>query len=215
MNEIIQLICVLALPVVFAITLHEASHAYVAKLFGDPTATLAGRVSLNPIRHIDLVGTILVPVGILLISKFLGGSPLLFGWAKPVPVNFGQLRKPKQDMLWVALAGPGANLVMAIFWALICGLLIRASETEGFFFEMSVIGIQINLSLMALNLLPILPLDGGRVVFSLLPNHLAWQFSRIEPYGMLIVIALLATGTLDLLMKPVMMLGSAFLRLFI
>lgn len=215
MNEIIQLICVLALPVVFAITLHEASHAYVARLFGDPTATLAGRVSLNPIRHIDLVGTILVPVGILLISKFLGGSPLLFGWAKPVPVNFGQLRRPKQDMLWVALAGPGANLVMAIFWALICGLLIRVSETEGFFFEMSVIGIQINLSLMALNLLPILPLDGGRVVFSLLPNHLAWQFSRIEPYGMLIVIALLATGTLDLLMKPVMMLGSAFLRLFI
>lgn len=215
MNEIIQTICVLALPVIFAITLHEAAHAYVARLFGDPTATLLGRVSLNPVRHIDPVGTILVPVGILLMSKFLGGAPLLFGWAKPVPVDFGRLHRPKQDMLWVALAGPGANLVMALLWSLICGTLISQGVRDGFFFEVSLVGIQINLSLMALNLLPILPLDGGRVLFSLLPNQLAWQFGRLEPYGMLIVIVLLATGILDVLMKPIMSLAPFMVRLFV
>ena len=215
MNEIIQTICVLALPVIFAITLHEAAHAYVARLFGDPTATLLGRVSLNPVRHIDPVGTILVPIGILLMSKFLGGSPLLFGWAKPVPVDFGRLHRPKQDMLWVALAGPGANLVMALLWSLICGTLISPGVRDGFFFEVSLVGIQINLSLMALNLLPILPLDGGRVLFSLLPNQLAWQFGRLEPYGMLIVIVLLATGILDVLMQPIMSLAPFMVRLFV
>lgn len=215
MNEIIQTICVLALPVIFAITLHEAAHAYVARLFGDPTATLLGRVSLNPIRHIDPVGTILVPLGILLMSKFLGGSPLLFGWAKPVPVNFGRLRRPKQDMLWVALAGPGANLAMALLWSLICGTLISQGVRDGFFFQVSLVGVQINLSLMALNLLPILPLDGGRVLFSLLPNQLAWQFGRLEPYGMLLVIVLLATGILDVLMQPITALAPWMVRLFV
>lgn len=215
MNEIIQTICVLALPVIFAITLHEAAHAYVAKLFGDPTASQLGRVSLNPAKHIDPVGTILVPVGILLLSKFAGGAPLLFGWAKPVPVDFGRLHKPKQDMLWVALAGPGANLVMALIWACLCGMLISQGVRDGFFFEVSLVGIQINLSLMALNLLPILPLDGGRVLFSLLPNQLAWKFSRLEPYGMLIVIALLATGILNVLMQPVMSLAPWLIRIFI
>lgn len=215
MSEIIQTICVLALPVIFAITLHEAAHAYVAKLFGDPTASQLGRVSLNPAKHIDPVGTILVPVGILLLSKFAGGAPLLFGWAKPVPVDFGRLHKPKQDMLWVALAGPGANLVMALIWAFLCGMLISQGVRDGFFFEVSLVGIQINLSLMALNLLPVLPLDGGRVLFSLLPNQLAWKFSRLEPYGMLIVIALLATGILDVLMHPVMSLAPWLIRIFV
>lgn len=215
MNDIIQTIALYAFPVIFAITLHEAAHGYIARMFGDPTATLAGRVSLNPMRHIDPIGTIVVPVGILIASKLMGGPPLLFGWAKPVPVDFGRLRRPKQDMLWVALAGPAANLLMAILWAIVLRLLFESGEREGFWFEMPLVGIQINLVLMALNLLPILPLDGGRVLFSLLPNRLAYKYGRIEPYGMLIVIALLATGSLWVILEPVMALGQGIIRLFL
>lgn len=214
MEDLIQTLTLYALPVLLAITLHEAAHGYVAKLFGDPTASLAGRVSLNPIRHIDPIGTIAVPIGILAMSSLFGGG-FLFGWAKPVPVDFGRLRRPKQDMLWVALAGPGANLFMAILWAISLRLLFDAGERSGFWFEMARVGIHINLVLMALNLLPILPLDGGRVLFSLLPNRLAWQYGRIEPYGMLIVIALLATGVLSTVLTPLVALGEQVIRLFL
>jgi Zn-dependent protease len=213
MNEIIQTISLYALPVMFAITLHEAAHGYVARLFGDPTATQLGRVTLNPIKHIDPVGTIAVPVGILLMSKLVGGPFLLFGWAKPVPVDFGRLRRPKRDMLWVALAGPAANLFMAILWGISLRLLFETGDRGSFWFQMAQIGIQINLTLMALNLLPILPLDGGRVLFSLLPNQLAWQYGRIEPFGLWIVIALLATGVLGTLIAPLMSLGEWVVRL--
>ncbi len=213
MNEIIQTLSLYALPVMFAITLHEAAHGYVARLFGDPTATLAGRVTLNPIKHIDPIGTIVVPVSILVMSKLVGGPFMLFGWAKPVPVDFGRLRRPKRDMLWVALAGPAANLFMAILWGISLRLLFESGDRSSFWFQMAQIGININLVLMALNLLPILPLDGGRVLFSLLPQKLAWQYGRIEPFGLWIVIALLATGTLATLIRPIISLGEWVVRL--
>lgn len=213
MNEIIQTLTLYALPVVFAITLHEAAHGYVARLFGDPTATLAGRVTLNPIKHVDPMGTIAVPIGILLMSKLVGGPFLLFGWAKPVPVDFGRLHRPKRDMLWVALAGPAANLLMAILWGISLRFLFESGDRGSFWFQMAQVGIQINLTLMALNLLPILPLDGGRMLFSLLPHQLAWQYSRVEPFGLWIVIALLATGLLGTLIAPMMSLGEWVVRL--
>ena len=215
MSEIIQTLTVYALPVLFAITFHEAAHGYIARLFGDATATLEGRVTLNPLKHIDPIGTIAVPIGILLLSKVLGGPALLFGWAKPVPVDFGQLRRPKQDMLWVALAGPAANLLMAIAWVIGLRILFESGERSGFWFEMCQAGIHINLVLMALNLLPILPLDGGRVLFSLLPNRLAWQYGRMEPYGMWVVIALLATGLLTTVISPIIGAGEWVVRLFL
>jgi len=190
--------------VVFAITLHEAAHGYVAKLFGDQTAWMLGRVTANPIKHIDFVGTILVPGMLLLLAKF--GSPaFIFGWAKPVPVNFGNLRNPKRDMFWVAGAGPLANFAMAIGW----GLLLKAAVPGGLLastglLEMASAGIKVNLMLMALNLLPILPLDGGRIAVSLLPHSIASSYARLEPYGFVIVIALLATGILVDLMQPIL-----------
>lgn len=215
MNEIIQLIAIYAIPVIFAITLHEAAHGYVARMFGDPTAYQAGRINLNPMRHIDPVGTLLVPAAILLASKLMGGAGLLFGWAKPVPVDFGRLRRPKKDMLWVALAGPAANLLMAILWALAIRLYFEAGVQEGYWFEMARAGVNVNLVLMALNLLPILPLDGGRVVFSLLPQRLAFQYARIEPYGLVIVLLLLVTDALWVLMRPVLGLGAEIVSWFL
>ena len=215
MNDIIQTIAVYAIPVIFAITLHEAAHGYVARMFGDPTAYEAGRVSLNPTRHIDPVGTLLVPVVILLASKLLGSPGMLFGWAKPVPVDFGRLRRPKRYMLWVALAGPAANLLMAILWAFSLRLMLESGMQESFWFQMGVAGVNINLVLMALNLLPILPLDGGRILFSLLPNRLAWQYSKIEPYGLMIVIVLLVTDVLWLLMRPVYEFGTTIVQWFL
>ncbi|AZS80704.1 MULTISPECIES: site-2 protease family protein [Achromobacter] len=215
MNDLIQTIAVYAIPVIFAITLHEAAHGYVARMFGDPTAYEAGRISLNPVRHIDPVGTLLVPMAILLASKLLGSPGMLFGWAKPVPVDFGRLRRPKRDMLWVALAGPAANLVMAIMWAFSLRLMLESGMQESFWFQMGVAGVNINLILMALNLLPILPLDGGRILFSLLPNRLAWQYSKIEPYGLVIVIVLLVTDVLWLLMSPMYDLGTTIVQWFL
>ncbi|KOF52873.1 MULTISPECIES: site-2 protease family protein [unclassified Achromobacter] len=215
MNDIIQTIAVYAIPVIFAITLHEAAHGYVARMFGDPTAAQAGRITLNPAKHIDPIGTLLVPVAILLASKLLGSPGMLFGWAKPVPVDFGRLRRPKQDMLWVALAGPAANLFMAVLWAFSLRLFFESGLQESFWFEMAVAGVNVNLVLMALNLLPILPLDGGRVLFSLLPNRLAWQYSKIEPYGLVIVIVLLVTDVLWLLMQPVLALGTTIVQWFL
>lgn len=182
MDTLIQTIAVYALPLLFGITLHEAAHGYVARMFGDPTAYEAGRISLNPIRHIDPMGTIVVPLVLLFSSKLLGGAGLLFGWAKPVPVDWGRLRNPKRDMLWVALAGPASNLFMAIIWVLSLRLLIETGALQdSFWVRMAVAGINVNLILMALNLVPLPPLDGGRIVFSVLPPRLAWQYSKSNP----------------------------------
>ena len=179
MDSLILTLAINALPVILAITLHEAAHGYVARHFGDPTAWQAGRISLNPLRHVDPVGTILVPALLLLVSQ--GG--LLFGWAKPVPVDFGRLRRPKQDMLWVAAAGPAANLLMALAWAgMIKGMALLAtpgSTTAALWVQMGVAGVGINVVLMLLNLLPIPPLDGGRIMVSLLPHRLALLFTHL------------------------------------
>ncbi|MBO1114331.1 site-2 protease family protein [Bordetella petrii] len=215
MSDLIQTIAIYAIPVIFAITLHEAAHGYVARMLGDPTAQQAGRITLNPMRHIDPVGTLLVPVGILLMSKLMGGPAMLFGWAKPVPVDFGRLRRPKKDMLWVALAGPAANLLMAILWVVSMRLYLAGGLQEGYWYQMAMAGVNVNLVLMALNLLPILPLDGGRILFSLLPNRLAWQYSRIEPYGLVIVLLLLVTDVLWILMQPILQLGTAIVTWFL
>jgi len=215
MSELIQTIAIYAIPVIFAITLHEAAHGYVARMLGDPTAEQAGRITLNPVRHIDPVGTLLVPVAILLMSKLMGGPGMLFGWAKPVPVDFGRLRRPKKDMLWVALAGPAANLFMAILWVISMRLFLAGGIQEGYWYQMAMAGINVNLVLMALNLLPVPPLDGGRIVFSLLPNRLAWQYSRIEPYGLMIVLLLLVTDVLWVLMRPFMEMGTAIVTWFL
>jgi Zn-dependent protease len=202
--NLIQKISVFALPVIFAITLHEAAHGYAALRFGDKTAQMLGRITLNPIRHFDLVGTLLVPLAILVISKLTGGAGILFGWAKPVPVNFNNLRRPKQDMLWVAAAGPGANLLMALIWA---GLIKLAMAMPGSAFAMPLAlmgaaGIFINAVLMALNLIPLPPLDGGRIAVSLLPPRLAYTLSRVEPYGIFILLGLMFMGLLGVFMWP-------------
>ena len=201
--NVIQVIAIYAIPVIFAITLHEAAHGYVAKYFGDMTAYSQGRVSLNPIRHIDPFGTVVLPLVLLAISKLFGGG-FIFGWAKPVPVNFGNLRNPKRDMLWVAAAGPAANLAMAIFWVLV----VKLSFTESLgslslpLALMGAAGVLVNAIFMVLNLLPIPPLDGGRIMVSLLPHRMAYQFSRIEPYGFIIIIALMFMHVLDVVMWP-------------
>ena len=202
--NLIQKVTVFSLPVLFAITLHEAAHGYAALRFGDRTAQMLGRISLNPLRHIDLVGTIIVPLSILLISKLSGGAGILFGWAKPVPVNFNQLRRPKQDMLWVAAAGPGANLLMALIWAGMTkvALAIPGSPLAIPLALMGAAGIFINAVLMALNLIPLPPLDGGRIAVSLLPPRLAYAMARIEPYGLFILLGLMFLGILGMLMWP-------------
>lgn len=218
MDSLIQTIAVYALPVLFGITLHEAAHGYVARMFGDPTAWQAGRISLNPIRHIDPIGTIVVPLVLLFSTKLLGGGGLLFGWAKPVPVDWSRLRRPKQDMLWVALAGPASNLVMAIIWAISLRLMVEVGVVHNnadFWVRMAVAGVQVNLILMALNLVPLPPLDGGRIVFSLLPSRLAWQYSRIEPYGLVILIVLMFTGVLWVILRPLLALGELVVNTFL
>ena len=214
MENVIQTIAVYAIPVLLAITLHEAAHGYVARMFGDQTAFVAGRITLNPLKHIDPVGTVLVPIGILLLSS-LGGGGFLFGWAKPVPVDIGSLRRPKQDMVWVAAAGPASNLAMAIGWALILKFQIATGINEVYFVEMAKAGIFVNIGLMALNLLPVPPLDGGRIVVGLLPHRLAYSFSRIEPYGLFVVLFLLASGTLGFFLKPFYLFGLSVVELFI
>lgn len=194
---IIQKIVIFALPVIFAITVHEAAHGYAAKYFGDMTAFNAGRISLNPLKHIDPFGTILLPA----LTIMLGG--ILFGWAKPVPVDFRRLRNPKKDMLWVAAAGPASNFVMAIFWALVMRFSVNAPEA--FVLPLALMakaGISINIVLMVLNLLPLPPLDGGRIAVSLLPHSLARSFAQIERYGFIILIVLLFTGVLGRILDP-------------
>ncbi len=206
MESLISTIAIWALPVLLAITLHEAAHGYVARHFGDPTAHQAGRITLNPFKHIDLVGTILVPGAILTLSTLFGGAGVLFGWAKPVPVDFGRLRNPKADMLWVAAAGPFMNFLMALGWGVL--FKIAVSNPGGTYtipmMKMADAGMQINAVLMLLNLLPIPPLDGGRIAVSLLPHRLAWKFARLEPYGFPILLVLLFTGILGEVLWPMM-----------
>ena len=206
--SVIQKVIVYALPVLFAITVHEAAHAYAAKRFGDATAYMMGRMTLNPFKHIDIFGTILLP----LLGLLMGG--VIFGWAKPVPVNFQALRNLRSGMRWVALAGPFANLVMALIWA---ALLKFAVAVPNYFSEplrlMSQAGIGLNISLMLLNLLPILPLDGGRVVESLLPPGIAWRYAQTEPYGLWIILALLVTGLLSAIMTPAIQVVQLFIYL--
>lgn len=195
--SLIQKIIMYAPPVILAITVHEASHGYAARHFGDFTADRAGRITLNPFKHIDLFGTILLPA----MTIFLGG--ILFGWAKPVPVNFAALRNPKKDMLWVAAAGPASNFVMAIIWAIVFKLTIGAPDNVAVPLAlMAQAGISINIVLMVLNLLPLPPLDGGRIAVSLLPHDLAVRFAQIERFGFFILIALLFTGVLGKILDP-------------
>lgn len=204
MQELISTLTIWALPVLFAITLHEAAHGYAALYFGDATAKLAGRISLNPLRHIDPVGTIIVPGLIVIMSSLAGAGAMLFGWAKPVPVNFGRLRNPKADMFWVAAAGPFANLLMALGWALLFKLAVVAPDSVYALpmAKMADAGIQINAVLMVLNLVPLPPLDGGRIAVSLLPPGLAYKFAQIEPYGFPILLFLLFTGILGDILGP-------------
>lgn len=195
MNELttLQLIAIWILPVIFAITLHEVAHGWVAFKLGDNTAYKLGRITVNPIKHIDPIGTIILPSLLLMTIGFV------FGWAKPVPVNFQQLNQPRRDMALVALAGPGANLLMAIFWAIIIniGFLFYSSyESAVFFIYVGQAGVIINLILMLLNLLPILPLDGGRVVHAMLPLNMADKFGKLEPFGLILLITLVLTGVL-------------------
>jgi Zn-dependent protease len=202
MESLIQTIAIAALPVIFAITLHEAAHGYAARHFGDPTAWQEGRITANPLKHIDLMGTIIVPIAILLLST--GG--ILFGWAKPVPVNFGRLREPKRHMLWVAAAGPAANLAMALFWAAVMKLawLLPLNFFSLPMVRMAEIGMAVNVALMVLNLFPLPPLDGGRIAVSLLPPRAALRYAQVERFGFPILLLLLFTGILSAVLSPVM-----------
>jgi Zn-dependent protease len=210
LSQVAQTLAIYALPVLFAITLHEAAHGYVARHFGDMTAHAQGRISLNPARHIDLIGTIVVPLVIL----FLSGYKFLFGWAKPVPVNYSALRKPRPHMAWVAAAGPGANLAMALAWAVLLkvAVLLPAGPVAGFLALMSQAGILVNLIFMFLNLLPILPLDGGRILASLLPSRAAWQYARLEPLGLPLLVVLLLTNVLNVVLEPLVGVSDALIR---
>ena len=195
--SLIQKIVIYAPPIIFAITVHEAAHGYAARHFGDMTAYKAGRITLNPLKHIDLFGTILLPA----LTILLGG--ILFGWAKPVPVEFSRLRNPKKDMLWVAAAGPASNFLMAIFWVFVIKLSMGAPEAISFpLVAMGKAGISINIVLMVLNLLPLPPLDGGRIAVSLLPMPYALKFAQIERYGFIILIALMFSGVLNKILDP-------------
>ena len=212
-SNLIQTVLIYALPVVFAITVHEAAHGYVARHFGDDTATVMGRVTLNPMKHIDPIGTILMP----LMLYFATSGAFLFGYAKPVPVDFGRLRHPKRDMIWVALAGPASNFVQAILWALVLVGLIAAGVDETFFIKMAQGGVLVNLVMWAFNLFPLPPLDGGRVLAGLLPNGAAQNFlARIEPFGFFIVMGLVLAGIVSTFwLRPLMDVGYTVINLLI
>jgi Zn-dependent protease len=207
MDEIIRNIAVYALPVLFAITLHEAAHAYAARYFGDNTAYAQGRMTLNPLSHVDLFGTIIIPIVLYMTSGFV------FGYAKPVPVQFGNLRNPKRQMAWVALAGPAANFIMALLWLILAVVLVALNVEEEFPHKVAQAGIVTNLLIFAFNLFPLPPLDGGRVLTSMLPNRLAYRFAKIEPYGFFILLALLYFNVLSFWVQPVMWLGGQAVKL--
>lgn len=210
--NLIQTVAIYALPVLFAITVHEAAHGYAALHYGDPTAHMLGRITLNPLKHIDPVGTILMP----LMLYFATSGAFLFGYAKPVPVNFGRLRNPKRDMIWVALAGPGANLVQAVAWTLWLYLMYAMGLQEPFFLEMAQAGVLVNLVMFAFNLFPLPPLDGGRILVGLLPMRQAMAVSRIEPYGFFIVLALVVAGVVgNLWLRPLMQATAAAIELLL
>ena len=213
LSNLIQTVLIYALPVIFAITVHEAAHGYVAHYFGDNTAYVLGRVTLNPVKHIDPVGTILMP----LLLYFATSGAFLFGYAKPVPVNFGRLRHPKRDMVWVALAGPASNFIQAILWALFFVGLSAAGIHEPFFIKMAQGGVLVNLVMWAFNLFPLPPLDGGRVLAGLLPRGGAQDFlARIEPYGFFIVMGLVLAGVVsNYWLRPLMAFGYAAVNLLI
>ena len=211
-SNTLQTVLIYARPVLFAITVHEAAHGYVARYLGDPTAARLGRVTLNPFKHIDPVGTILMP----LILYFATSGAFLFGYAKPVPVNFAGLRNPKRDMVWVALAGPASNFIQAILWALALVALLALDVNERFFIEMARAGVLVNLVMWAFNLFPLPPLDGGRVLVGLLPWKQAQLVSRVEPWGFFIVMALVLAGIVGTLwLRPLMALGYAAINLLL
>ncbi|HEX4779632.1 MAG TPA: site-2 protease family protein [Usitatibacter sp.] len=213
LNDILRTILVYAVPTIFAITLHEAAHGYVARMFGDTTAYMLGRVTLNPVKHIDVMGTIVIPLVLLAVTR----GAFLFGWAKPVPVNFNNLRNPKRDMLWVAAAGPVSNVAQALLWAMLARLLDGATEggAAGYWAQVAVAGILINVVLAVLNLIPILPLDGGRVLASLLPRRASLAYQATERYGMIVLIVLIVSGILGRFMYPVVNLAiNAIASLF-
>ncbi len=211
-SNLIQTVLIYALPVLFAITVHEAAHGYAARHFGDDTAYRLGRITLNPLKHIDPVGTILMP----LVLYFATSGAFLFGYAKPVPVNFGNLRNPKQHMVWVALAGPASNFVQAVFWKLLLILLVIVGVQEPFFIKMAQGGVLVNLVMWAFNLFPLPPLDGGRILVGLLPYKQAHLVSRIEPFGFFIVMALVLAGVVtSLWLRPLMSLGNSAINLLL
>ena len=210
MTDLIQTVLIYALPVIFAITLHEAAHGYAAQRLGDNTAAMLGRVTLNPMVHIDPLGTIFMP----LLLYFSTGGAFLFGYAKPVPVRFDRLRHPKKDMVWVALAGPASNLLQALLWGVVLYVLAGVGIQERFFLEMCRAGMLTNVVMFAFNLFPLPPLDGGRILVGLLPWRQAAMVSRIEPWGFFIVMALVMTGVVSALwMQPLMDLTFAVLKL--
>lgn len=213
LSNLIQTVLIYALPVIFAITIHEAAHGYVARHFGDNTAYMLGRVTLNPLKHIDPIGTILMPI----MLYFATSGAFLFGYAKPVPVNFGHLRHPKRDMIWVALAGPASNFVQAILWALFLVALVAFGIQERFFMEMARAGVLVNLVMWAFNLFPLPPLDGGRVLAGLLPRGNAQVLlARIEPFGFFIVMGLVIAGIVSTLwLRPLMSFGYQVIDLLL
>jgi Zn-dependent protease len=211
-SDLIQTVLIYALPVIFAITLHEAAHGYAAQRLGDATAAMLGRVTLNPFAHIDPMGTILMP----LLLYFSTGGAFLFGYAKPVPVRFDQLSHPKRDMVWVALAGPAANLLQALLWGVVLYALAATGVSERFFIEMCKAGMLTNVVMFAFNLFPLPPLDGGRILVGLLPWRQAIMFSKIEPWGFFIVMALVITGVVNnLWMQPLMGMTFDVLKLLL
>jgi len=211
-DTLIQTVLIYALPVLFAITIHEAAHGYVARHFGDNTAYAMGRVTLNPIKHIDPVGTILMP----LLLYFATSGAFLFGYAKPVPVNFGHLRNPRRHSVWVALAGPASNFIQALLWAVFYTVIAAVGVQERFFLEMAKAGVLVNLVMCAFNLFPLPPLDGGRVVAGLLPPRAAWTFSRIEPWGFFIVMALVIAGVVSTFwLSPLMAVGYTVINVLL
>ena len=212
MENIIQTVLIYALPVLFAITVHEAAHGYAARHFGDNTAYMLGRITLNPLKHIDPIGTILMPI----MLYFATSGAFLFGYAKPVPVNFGHLRNPKRDMVWVALAGPASNFVQAIVWAVVMITLVGTGMDERFFLEMARAGVLVNLVMWAFNLFPVPPLDGGRILVGLLPWKQAQMVSRLEPYGFFIVMGLVIFGVVGTIwLRPLMSFGYTVINFLI